>query len=42
MSGQELPKAYDPKSVEEKWYASWTEKNYFHADVNVWEMVENV
>jgi len=34
MSGQELPKAYDPKTVEEKWYAFWTEKNYFRADVN--------
>ncbi len=32
MSGKELPKAYDPKSVEEKWYGFWTEKNYFHAD----------
>jgi len=34
MSGQELPKAYDPKTVEEKWYTFWTEKNYFHADEN--------
>ena len=34
MSGKELPKAYDPKSVEEKWYAFWTDKNYFHADEN--------
>ncbi|MGC1456044.1 MAG: valine--tRNA ligase [Nitrospirota bacterium] len=34
MSGKELPKAYDPKSVEEKWYAFWTEKKYFHADEN--------
>ena len=34
MSGKELPKAYDPKSVEEKWYAFWMEKKYFHADEN--------
>jgi valyl-tRNA synthetase len=34
MSSRELPKAYDPKSVEEKWYAFWLEKNYFHADEN--------
>jgi len=32
MSGKELPKAYDPKSVEEKWYGFWTEKKYFCAD----------
>ncbi len=34
MSGKELPKAYDPKSVEEKWYGFWMEKKYFHADEN--------
>ena len=34
MPGKELPKAYDPKSVEEKWYGFWTEKKYFHADEN--------
>ncbi len=34
MSTRELPKAYDPKSVEEKWYAFWLEKGYFHADEN--------
>ncbi len=34
MSAKELPKAYDPKSVEEKWYGFWTEKKYFHADEN--------
>ncbi len=32
MSTRELPKAYDPRSVEEKWYAFWLEKRYFHAD----------
>ena len=26
MSTRELPKAYDPRSVEEKWYAFWLEK----------------
>jgi valyl-tRNA synthetase len=34
MSGKELPKAYDPRSVEEKWYGFWMEKKYFHADAN--------
>jgi valyl-tRNA synthetase len=34
MSSKELSKAYDPKSVEQKWYDFWLEKNYFHADEN--------
>ncbi len=34
MSGKELTKAYEPKSVEERWYAFWLEKGYFHADEN--------
>ena len=34
MASRELPKAYDPKSVEEKWYDLWLEKKYFHADEN--------
>ena len=29
---QELPKLYDPKSAQEKWYPFWLEKGYFHAD----------
>ncbi|HUJ10550.1 MAG TPA: valine--tRNA ligase [Verrucomicrobiae bacterium] len=28
----EIPKAYDPKQVEEKWYAEWLEKGYFAAN----------
>ena len=28
----ELPKNYDPKAIEEKWYAWWQEKGYFHAE----------
>ena len=28
----ELPKNYDPKAIEPKWYAWWKEKGYFHAD----------
>jgi len=28
----ELPKAYDPKRVEEKWVSFWQEKGYFRAD----------
>ncbi len=34
MSSRELPKAYDPKSVEVKWYDFWLKKKYFHADEN--------
>jgi len=34
MSSRELPKAYEPKSVEQKWYDFWLEKKYFHADEN--------
>src|SRR5512140_1537557 len=34
MTSRELPKAYEPKSVEERWYAHWLEKKYFHADEN--------
>lgn len=30
----ELSKSYDPKKVEEKWYAYWLENNLFKADVN--------
>src|SRR3989304_361318 len=32
MSSQELPKTYDPKAVESKWYDFWLEKGYSHAD----------
>jgi valyl-tRNA synthetase len=28
----ELPKAYDPAQVEQKWYRFWLEQHYFHAD----------
>ncbi len=34
MSSRELSKAYEPKSVEERWYAYWLKKKYFHADEN--------
>jgi len=34
MPPRELPKAYDPKAVEQKWYGFWLDKNYFHADPN--------
>ena len=30
----ELSKSYDPKKVEEKWYAFWLEKNLFKADAD--------
>ena len=29
--GSELAKAYEPKAVEEKWYARWKESGVFHA-----------
>jgi valyl-tRNA synthetase len=28
----QLPKAYDPREVEPKWYRIWLEHDYFHAD----------
>jgi valyl-tRNA synthetase len=32
MAGQEPDKAYDPKGIEEKWYAFWLAGGFFHAD----------
>jgi len=34
MSKRELSKTYDPKQVEEKWYAVWEKNRYFHAKSN--------
>ncbi|MFH1335630.1 MAG: valine--tRNA ligase [Candidatus Zixiibacteriota bacterium] len=34
MQSKDLPKHYDPKQTENKWYQFWLEKKYFHADVN--------
>ncbi len=31
---KELEKIYDPQSVEDRLYAEWMEKNYFHAEVD--------
>ncbi len=28
----EIPKTYEPKKAEEKWYAHWMDKNYFHSE----------
>ncbi len=28
----DIPKTYEPKNVEEKWYSFWMEKGYFHAE----------
>ena len=33
MSHQEIPKTYNPKEVEDKWYAHWEKNGYFHAEV---------
>lgn len=30
--GKEMPAAYDPTGVEEKWYAFWEKSGYFNAD----------
>jgi valyl-tRNA synthetase len=30
----ELPKNYDPKAVEQKWYDRWLERNDFHSDAS--------
>jgi valyl-tRNA synthetase len=32
MSAVEIPKAYEPKDVEEKWYAEWLAKGHFTAN----------
>lgn len=29
---KEIPKVYDPKLVEDRWYSFWMGKKYFHAD----------
>jgi len=28
----EIPKIYEPKEIEQKWYSFWMEKGYFHAE----------
>ncbi len=30
----ELPKTYDPKATEQRWYEAWLKGGYFHADEN--------
>jgi valyl-tRNA synthetase len=32
MAASEIPKAYDPKKVEDKWYAQWLERGHFTAN----------
>ena len=34
MPLRQLDKTYDPKQVEDRWYAVWTERQYFHASVD--------
>lgn len=31
---QEMPKAYEPKKVEDKWYQFWLKNNYFRAEID--------
>ena len=33
MSVQPMAKKYDPKLVEQKWYRTWEERGFFHAEV---------
>jgi valyl-tRNA synthetase len=33
MEREEMPKAYEPRETEQKWYSYWEEKNLFRADV---------
>jgi valyl-tRNA synthetase len=32
LAATEIPKAYEPKTVEDKWYANWLAKGYFTAN----------
>ncbi len=32
--GSNIPKTYNPKDVEDRWYQNWLDKGYFNADVN--------
>ena len=34
MAENNIPKVYDPKLFEKKWYQYWEENNYFHAEVD--------
>src|SRR3990172_225255 len=34
MAVDALPKTYDPREVEPRWYAEWLRRGYFHADVD--------
>ena len=33
-SGANIPKTYDPRNFERKWYAYWEEHNFFHDDAD--------
>jgi len=34
MSEKNIAKTYDPKQVEDRLYAEWMEKGYFHAEID--------
>ena len=34
MSQTEIPKAYNPASVEDKWYKYWLENKFFHSEID--------
>jgi len=34
MQSIDIPKAYDPSSVEDKWYKQWIEDRIFHSEID--------
>ncbi len=34
VQNKEIPKAYDPSSVEDKWYSYWLKHNIFHSEID--------
>ncbi|HEV8338444.1 MAG TPA: valine--tRNA ligase [bacterium] len=34
MATETIPKTYDPRLIEERWYAFWLKRGYFHAPVD--------
>ena len=31
-NNMEIPKTYEPRSAEERWYSHWMAKGYFHSE----------
>lgn len=32
MNSNDIPKQYDPKDAQDRWYDFWIQNRYFHAD----------